>query len=1398
MRTLYALLLIFTASSCVNNPENIKKKLPTPLVEEVIERDFSVIESVGTYYIKEDHFTLKIKPNKEYDKVRVYSDKRCTGDFKTFDSKELESGAKYSVKPNSVTSINVVFDGIDGHDISSKCEEVAIIHHDNIPPKEIPTANEKLNELNNKPSQNNSITLNTKDFVIPNDSERMYIYSDSEGKEVVAIIDKNKPEIESVSFNILENDATEIYMAYEDRATNLGIIHGPISTLIHDNIPPVLTLEKNKTIFAPGEIFSGECSGVETVSIHSPIIQDVDCLNGKYEFIIPEVTGDFLITIDAYDAAENYTKVETQALIDGTPPEKLITFEPLQILDGLGTNKNPITLDLSSYTRPNDVYTVEIFDASSNLLGKIEDEDFKNGSYNLTIAENKTTDFYLVAIDRAHNRSEKSNKMASYTHDNIAPNLTASIEPKVLNNAIINGTCEYSVSLYGSFQGYGDCINGSFAISIGIQPDGNKKIFVSSSDPIGNITKKELNFVVDNTAPYAGVMNWDLNTKFRTAELNFNLTQYDIYFDNDTVKLELCSDSSCNNINETVTHDAYKSSGISIALAENSITEFYLRATDDLGNNSINGPYFLENDTSVPNAPTLNEYTISLATRIVTEMSVNIGGSSSEDTMMIDVYKKDDLNFPVMGYDKMEWDNGTFNLMVDTNISTEYVAFAVNDVGTKSATGVSFKVNHAYHPMFDMNFSEIAIDLGSYINKTGLAMSFNVQNVSQEMTTGLKVGGMLNLSPMLSEKIDRVESTCLGKEIEPEEFCKFDVYVKDGPEGDYQDIIELDFAGMLMAFQISYKIVNPIIAESSYTDYNLDALRKVNSKVHNNSEVKSLIIDPVMGSLCPITEIPVPCVDSQHKAQTILSDEFFVYFPHDNIFIYDKDNLNVVDVINNTSYPMSTSNALSIQKNYMNSIFIEGENEVYTFNKNSIDPFMIDFHTKSATDKYDGLSVGSDFMIGDDYIASNSVLLDTGINLNFSDIHNQLGKPYYTGSKVHSVQKIDEDTVLIAGVAYGTEETTRTETVTQRDPVSGEFYCWSGCHGEYYASIYGAALWMVTYRGAGYAYFSAFNFDWVYMNIPSTQTQINVDGWTWHRGSERAAEVSNGVTSKYYAFYRTRTIQQEVTDYTEHTDVFLATYNLNTGETVKVDSVELAEKFSNTSVSKKLNRTNSIMNVVTTSSNYNYFVNAKDMTLSILPADFDNSSNSRAFMNDDYTVIKRGSSNKGRIHINNLTGDYATPGNSPCSSSSSEIVGIDNMNYYVLDSNSLCIFDLVNGTNYEFSLDNQNISQIYKDINNNLFAVVANSDNTSFKVVKIDLDIYFINVLADYSSGFSSSSVIIKNDKAFEFNKNIVEVNLQNEDGSGKTILIDLKVFSNAISNWYYYNIYNIVSNSIN
>ena len=1365
MKLFISLLTIIMLVGCESSSE--PTKLPDDLISEVIDRDFVSVSEVKSDYTNGDHFHFQVNPNKDYTTARIYLNGSCNGDYKTFTKEELINGVNLELLPNQENNIKAIFTDVDGVGVSSKCQEMAKIVHDNIPPQDIPTPNSSMKELDGKYLQENKITMDIKNMSIPEGSERLILYADPLGKELLATITQEDIDRGSISVNIKENDTTSIYMAYADKSNNIGKISGPVASYTHDSTKPELTTVAENSIFAPGDIFEGTCKDVEKVTISSPLNQEIECINEKYSFILPNNEGDFEVVISAADEAGNKANISVNILVDGTPPV-ITSFEPIQKLNGQGTNQNPIQLDLSEYVVPADINSIEIYDENNNLLGSILKSDFDAKIYNLTLPLNKTTNFKLIAIDRAKNRSNLFDTNTTYTHDNIAPNLSASIASLVKNHTPITGICDFKVKLSGDLGYESNCEGGTYSLSIGVISDGVKNVKVISSDLYGNTSEKSISFKVDNTPPivYTHPM---FDFGFRTAELNYTLKYYDIYFNRDATNVKFCSNADCSSVISEMSIATYKANGVMLTLAENAKTSFYVEPSDQLGNSKIYGPYVIETDTSVPDAPTINEETIALATKIVSEDVVKIGGTSPADAIGIDIYLASDLEMPFMGFGTEEWNNSNFDLWPVQNSSTEYVAYAVNDVGTRSATGVSFRVNHATYPMYDYHFSESDLQLGKYFKGMGSPLTFTVQNKSFEINTGLEVDVEVNLA-FFSENIDKIESECIEKTVAPNESCTFTVYPKDTIEkGEYGEFIDFSMNDSFTSVYISYSISNLVLANTEFTDYRTQAVRKIKPTINSNGSSESIIFYPGDDKIC-ISNTD-ECFINETISNSLKLDNFFAYYPMENLFFFNKENLMAVDLLFNNETIIGIDSPTELYKNYLGNYVLEKNGEYKTWSPS--------FNRAISTIDDSGLLLAKknvnniDSFIGDYYIGKDVLLNSEGsISHSFSDIHMNLPNGHkYSNSKVHSILKIDEDNILIIGTANGTEEVPA--IITERDPAVGEYYCLDQgiCIKAAPGSDYGYTFWAYSPDDtraknviSGWEVFLMKLY-----GSSSNTTSHYINGWTWRRGTYRKYENYSGFRHYYYGVYRTREVSGTKT--VSVNDLFAVSYSLASGQYTQTNIIKYNKDISqsDTIFSSLLNEKASLIHVpFTDRSDYYYFINTESKTFE----DFSNYGNlSKPFKNGSGDLFVNSSDMTNSYFISSIGEKKHI--NLLCNEESTNVFQLIANKVYSYTSNYICETDLDAGITTSIPVDVTDMSQIYTSESNEKIAILKGLENDNIKIIKLDFESSDYTTLLDYTFD-NASNIDIINEGVDEPDPNLVELEGTFNDNSKRIYIFDL------------------------
>lgn len=1358
MKLFISLLTIIMLVGCESSSK--PTKLPNNLISEVIDRDFVSVSEVKSDYTNGDHFNFQVNPNKDYATARIYLNGSCNGDYKTFTKDELINGVNLELLPNQENNIKAVFTDVDGVGVSSKCQEIAKIVHDNIPPQDIPSPNSSMKELDGKHLQENKITMDIKNMSIPEGSERLILYADPLGKELLATITQEDIDRGSISVNIKENDTTSIYMAYADKSNNIGKISEPVASYTHDNTKPELTTVAENSIFAPGDIFEGTCKDVEKVTISSPLNQEIECINEKYSFILPNNEGDFEVVISAADEAGNKANISVNILVDGTPPV-ITSFEPIQKLNGQGTNQNPIQLDLSEYVVPADINSIEIYDENNNLLGSILKSDFDAKNYNLTLPLNKTTNFKLIAIDRAKNRSDLFDTNTTYTHDNIAPNLSASIASLVKNHTPITGICDFKVKLSGDLSHESNCEGGTYSLSIGVISDGVKNVKVISSDLYGNTSEKSISFKVDNTPPivYTHPM---FDFGFRTAELNYTLKNYDIYFNRDATNVKFCSNADCSSVISEMSIATYKANGVMLTLAENAKTNFYVEPSDQLGNSKIYGPYVIETDTSVPDAPTINEETIALATKIVSEDVVKIGGTSPADAIGIDIYLASDLEMPFMGFGTEEWNNSNFDLWPVQNSSTEYVAYAVNDVGTRSATGVSFRVNHATYPMYDYHFSESDLQLGKYFKGMGSPLTFTVQNKSFEINTGFEMSVDVNIA-FLPENVDRVESECIGKTVAPNESCTFNVFIKENVEkGEYAEFLDFSMNDMFTSIHISYSVSSLVLANTEYTNYYTDAVRKIKPTINSNGSSESIIFYPEDEKIC-ISNTD-ECYINTEISNSLKSENFFVYYRMENKFFFNKTNLRAVDLFTGIESIIGANSPTELYKNYLGNYVLEKNGEYKTWNPsdNSVMPVSDNSDLLLAKMYVNNI----DSFIGDYYIGKDVLLNSEGIKTHsFNDIHTQLPEAHkYSSSKVHSILKIDESKVLLLGVANGTENVISTETI--REPEIGQYTNENGSDQYYLKS----------------SNYSHYNLNWnfesaIYAGTGSSFT--HTDGWTYHRGSlvdalsipifDPSSFTWRTVIVYYYGIYRTKNVT--VSTVKHHTDAFAVEYDISTGSYSVRDIKEISEQFDDSATisSSLLNEKAALVHVpLSTGADSYYFINTESKT-------FENFSNygnlSKPFKNGSGDLFVNSSDMTNSYFVSSI--GEKTHINLLCNEESTNAFQLIANKVYSYTSNYICETDLDAGITTSIPVDVTDMSQIYTSESNEKIAILKGLENDNIKIIKLDFESSDYTTLLDYTFD-NASNIDIINEGVDESDPNLVELEGTFNDNSKRIYIFDL------------------------
>lgn len=1360
-------LLLFIAITILSSCESPSEptKLPDDLISEVIERDFEPVNEIKTSFTNKENFQIQVDSNNNYEKARFYLNGNCSGEYKEFTKDEIDSGADLKLLQNQENSISAVFMNIDGTGVNSNCKDIAHVTHDNIPPKEIPVPVESMKVLDGKSFKEKNVTMDIREMSIPEGSDKIVLYADPEGKETLTTVTQDDIDRGSINLGIKDNTTTSIYMAYVDQANNIGEISDSVISYIHDDIKPEITTVAQNSIFAPGDVFEGTCKDVEKVQVSSPLNQEVDCIDEKYSFVLPNNEGDFEVTVSAKDDAGNEDTVSVNVLVDGTPPV-ITSFEPIQKLNGQGTNQNPIQLDLSNYNRPSDVEFIEIYDENSNLLGTILKNDFEAKSYNLTIPNNKTTLFKLVAIDKANNRSEVFNTNTTYTHDNIAPSLTASIDSLVKNNTPITGTCEVGVKLSGDLGYETICNRGTYSLSIGSMSDGLKNVKVTSSDIYGNKTEKELSFTVDNTPPVIYTNNPMFDHGFRTADLNFKLQSYDINFNQDAEKVKICSNDDCSNIISELSASDYRSNGVMLTLVENAQTTFYIELSDILENSKIYGPYIIETDTSVPDAPTLNEETIALATKIVSEDVVKIGGTSPADAIGIDIYLASDLEMPFMGFGTEEWNSSNFDLWPVQNSSTEYVAYAVNDVGTRSATGVSFRVNHATHPMYDYHFSESDLQLGKYFKGMGSPLTFTVQNKSLEINTGLEMSVDVNIA-FLPENVDRIESECIGKTVTPNESCTFNVFIKENVEkGEYAEFLDFSMNDMFTSIHISYGVSDLVLANTEFTNYYTDAVRKIKPTINTNASDESIIFYPGDEKIC-ISNTD-ECYINTEISNSLKNDNFFVYYPIDNKFFFNKTSLRAMDLFTGIESIIGANSPTEIYKDYLGNYVLEknGEYKTWSPSENSVMPVSDNSDLLLAKKYVNNI----DSFVGDYYIGKDVLLNSEGIKTHsFNDIHAQLPNAHkYSSSKVHSILKIDEENILITGVAMGSEVTSA--MVTERQPTVGEYYCLYECPAPSPDAYY--AYWGYSVSGSEIE-LSGWDVYWQRFSANSTTTSYNLNGWTWIRGTYKTKLNYGAGDFLVYGVYRTREVFKEIT--VNLNNLFAVTYNLISGQYEQKNLVELNKdvKSSATILSSLLTEKASLVHVpYTDGTNSYYFINTQTQTFE----DFSNFGN----------LFKPFKSSLGSLFVNSsdMTNSYfisslgeKTHINLVCNGDSTNVFQVIGNKAYsntsVHQDSYLCETDLDTGVTKTIPIELGVTSQIYTNDSNEKIAIIKGFDSNNIKIVKLNFETNDYLTVLDYSFE-NAYQINITNQRMFEFDSKLVELEVKFSDGTKRIYIFDL------------------------
>lgn len=448
------------------------------------------------------------------------------------------------------------------------------------------------------PANNNNPVVSGTSFA----NAQVFVFSNSSCSSLVGSGVADGSGAFAVAASVADNSSVSLFAAVSD-----GAVSSPCSTTyasyVEDSAAaaPILS---GTTPGSPSSVNTPSVSGITEPNATVSLFSNASCstllgsgvANGSGSFAISlTVSSDTSLSIYGriVDSAGNTSACTSSALNyieDSTPPAAptLTGTSPVSP----SNNNNP---SVGGSTEAGAGVAVYSDSSCLTLVGT----GTANGSGNfvipVTVASDATSNFYAKASDLAGNISGCSVSTIAYVEDSTPPASpsfvgTTPASPANQNSPAVSGTTEASAAV--TFYSDSGCttsigsgaadISGNFSATASVADNSTTSIYGKSTDVAGNTSAcsaSSISYVEDSLAPSAPTLSTStpISPSTNSAPLIGGTAESGSL-------VTLYSDASCTASLSSGTANGLGNFGISIAVAENSTTTVYGRASDSAGN----------------------------------------------------------------------------------------------------------------------------------------------------------------------------------------------------------------------------------------------------------------------------------------------------------------------------------------------------------------------------------------------------------------------------------------------------------------------------------------------------------------------------------------------------------------------------------------------------------------------------------------------------------------------------------------------------------------------------------------------------------------------------------------------------------------------------------------------
>jgi len=546
------------------------------------------------------------------DTISLYTDSGCSNLLASGNSGAFTSpGLQFDAISND--SIELFAQSFNTDGVPSACTRMSEYIHDSIaPPDPVYSSILPL-------SPNNFSTTPSLTGTLAGDATSISFYREVTCTNRIGIGSKSDFESTGIVANVLMDNTTTIYGKAFDLAGN-GSSCVEFTTYTHNTIAPNPPTFQNFNPASPNNQtvtpFIGGSVAERTVQVR---VYDSDtCTNligsgSANEFTSSmiqmtaqtETTTDVFIT--ALDVEGNESSCTSAAAYShSTAPSTAPQFSQTIPPSPSNSSLTPVILG----TADSSVVSINIYDDNScaNLIQSGSRNAFLATGIQINVLDNHNTSLYAKAVNDFGNESNCVH-LTDYLHvDEVPLNPTFSaITPLSPNNItrepVISGQSLQNmasllppnlVSFYTDFScivkvGEGTPADFQTGIQVTLPPDRESPIFARAFDaannrsdctPLTNYTHNSLEPAVpifENSVAASPSYSSDINIFGRYGSSPDFMNRTD---------LSVFSDSSCNNLIQSGNPQLFESTGFSMLVPENNLTELYARTTNEVGTNS--------------------------------------------------------------------------------------------------------------------------------------------------------------------------------------------------------------------------------------------------------------------------------------------------------------------------------------------------------------------------------------------------------------------------------------------------------------------------------------------------------------------------------------------------------------------------------------------------------------------------------------------------------------------------------------------------------------------------------------------------------------------------------------------------------------------------------------------